>query len=470
MFGRKKKQSRVIRSDEMDLNPTVPYDDIKWQLTADIENYDGQINEYKHNPIAHTIVSKPASDATRNGFRLVIPSNPDLQAQYQLALDNLKLKKELTKQLVYRGAEGDGYLSIGTLENGNSGDTSKPIVTANVVDVPFVHAFGQNHVQECVVNDDPTSNDYGKEQAIMVQPTQSGSQSGSELNEFGNMVPNVGKLDPIIIDQSRFCHVSLDKFEDDTHGTSMLVRCHNEIKALNIALEASGKMMREFTFKVLKSDQLMNEPEDQYRRDRAEISQVLNNEAIAFIHADDDLSKVSTPVAGIDTLFTFAWQSLAMASGIPKSVLTGEQAGTLAGAGQDVVNYYDSIKSVQEQLLKPEIEKVVQLLMWADNVAGGQLDPGSIDWHIEFNPLWSADDETQSQTFLNYANATNTLVAGGILAPDEGKAIIDGLGNNSVQAMQNTSTDSDTSQDSAEFTQDQIDAYRKELERLTKDG
>lgn len=470
MFGRKKKQSRVIRSDEMDLNPTVPYDDIKWQLTADIENYDGQINEYKHNPIAHTIVSKPASDATRNGFRLVIPSNPDLQAQYQLALDNLKLKKELTKQLVYRGAEGDGYLSIGTLENGNSGDTSKPIVTANVVDVPFVHAFGQNHVQECVVNDDPTSNDYGKEQAIMVQPTQSGSQSGSELNEFGNMVPNVGKLDPIIIDQSRFCHVSLDKFEDDTHGTSMLVRCHNEIKALKIALEASGKMMREFTFKVLKSDQLMNEPEDQYRRDRAEISQVLNNEAIAFIHADDDLSKVSTPVAGIDTLFTFAWQSLAMASGIPKSVLTGEQAGTLAGAGQDVVNYYDSIKSVQEQLLKPEIEKVVQLLMWADNVAGGQLDPGSIDWHIEFNPLWSADDETQSQTFLNYANATNTLVAGGILAPDEGKAIIDGLGNNSVQAMQNTSTDSDTSQDSAEFTQDQIDAYRKELERLTKDG
>jgi hypothetical protein len=262
----------------------------------------------------------------------------------------------------------------------------------------------------------------------------------------------------------------MDKFEDDTHGTSMLVRCHNEIKALNIALEASGKMLREFTFKVLKSDQLMNEPEDQYRRDRTEISQVLNNEAIAFIHTDDDLSKVSTSVAGIDTLFTFAWQSLAMASGIPKSVLTGEQAGTLAGAGQDVVNYYDAIKSVQEQLLKPEIEKVTQLLMWADNVAGGQLDPDSIDWHIEFNPLWSADDKTQSETFLNYANAINTLVAGGILAPDEGQAIIDGLGNNSVQAMQNTSTDSDTSQDSAEFTQDQIDAYRKELERLTKNG
>lgn len=466
MFGRKRKQSKVIRSDGMDLNPKVPYDDIKWKLTADVEDYDGQINEYKHNPIAHTIVSEPASDATRNGFRLVIPSNPDLQAQYQRALDNLKLKEELTKQLIYRGAQGDGYLSIGTLENENSGDTSKPIVPANVVDVPFVHAFGQNHVQECVVNDDPTSNDYGKEQAIELQPT----QSGSTFNKSGNVVPNVGKPDPIIIDQSRFCHVSLDKFEDDTHGTSMLVRCHNEIKALSIALEASGKMMREFTFKVLKSDQLMNEPEDKYRRDRAEISQVLNNEAMAIIHTDDDLSKVSTSVAGIDTLFTFAWQSLAMASGIPKSVLTGEQAGTLAGAGQDVVNYYDAIKSVQEQLLKPEIEKVTQLLMWADNVAGGQLDPDSIDWHIEFNPLWSADDKTQSETFLDYANATNTLVSGGILAPDEGKAIIDGLGNNSVQAMQNTNTDSDTSQDSAEFTQDQIDAYRKELERLTKNG
>src|SRR5699024_727387 len=102
---------------------------------------------------------------------------------------------------------------------------------------------------------------------------------------------------------------------------------------------------------------------------------------------NDDLEKVSNNPGGIDSLFSFAWQQLSTATGIPKSILMGEQAGTLAGASQDVVNYYDSIGALQEQVIKPQLEWLVKLLMWSENVGGGSEDPDSLDWHIEFYPL-----------------------------------------------------------------------------------
>ena len=158
------------------------------------------------------------------------------------------------------------------------------------------------------------------------------------------------------------------------------------------------------------------------------------------------------------------------ASNIPKSVLTGEQSGTLAGAGQDVQNYYDSVKALQEQILKPEIMNIVRLLMYSKEF-GGYLDPDSLEWHIEFNPLWTPDDKTQSETLVNHANAAGTLVTNGIFAPDEVRNMFNGQGNNAIQGMQNNANVTDSIDDvESQYTQDQIEQYYKDLEKAHPDG
>ena len=116
--------------------------------------------------------------------------------------------------------------------------------------------------------------------------------------------------------------------------------------------------------------------------------------------------------------------------------MLGEQAGTLAGATTDVANYYDGVKSLQEELLRPQLERIIELLMWSTDVAGGSEDPDSVDWKLVFNPLWSADDKTQSETFQNTANAVATLVNSGIKDTDEANQMVDGQNNNAVQGMQ----------------------------------
>lgn len=460
-MAKKKRVPSVVRTDSLDLNPKTRYQQLGFRYELTREDYQDLDNQYKTDAITHKVVSKPAEDATRNGFRIVISHNEKLQQQMQHKLDSLNLQSVLAQQIVFQRSNGDGYLTIGVKEL-NPTSTDTPIDPQNLLDVAFVHSFGQAHIKAYQTNDDPTSVDYGKEQAIVVQPT----TNGYTVNKNGDQIEDPKPVETVVIDQSRYCHISLDKFEDDLHGTSVIQRCKNQIKNMSIATETVGKMLREFTFKIVKSDTLMGESPVKFRQDKEEMSQSLNTEATAFINSEDDIVKLSTPTNGINTLLDFAWQDLAAASNIPKSVLTGEQAGTLAGASQDVANYYDTVKAMQEQELKPEIEKIVKLLFWAQDVGGGSVDPDSIDWHIEFNPLWTPDDKTMAQTNLLNTQAAVARVGAGMQAPDEAMASLNGQANNQIQSSQSLETDSTDAEKEFEsqFTPEQVEQYKKDLE------
>lgn len=458
---KKKRAPSIVRTDSLDLDPKTRYQQLNFKYELTREDYQDLDNQYKTDAITHKVVSKPAEDATRNGFRIVIPSDANLQQAMQKKLDSLNLQSVLAQQIVFQRSNGDGYLTIGVKEL-NPTSTDTPIDPQNLLDVVFVHAFGQAHIKAYQTNDDPTSVDYGKEQAIVVQPT----TNGYTVSKNGDQIEDPKPVGTVVIDQSRYCHISLDKFEDDLHGTSVIQRCKNQIKNMSIATETVGKMLREFTFKIVKSDSLMGESSVKFRQDKEEMSQSLNTEATAFINSEDDIVKLSTPTNGINTLLDFAWQDLAAASNIPKSVLTGEQAGTLAGASQDVANYYDSVKATQEQELKPEIEKIVKLLFWAQDVGNGSVDPDTIDWHIEFNPLWTPDDKTMAQTNLINTQAAVARVSAGMQAPDEAMASLNGMSNNQIQPAQNMAVDSADAEKEFEsqFTQEQVEQYKKDLE------
>lgn len=455
------KQVPTLVNDSLDLNPRKNYQQVDFQYELTREDYQDLDNQYKTDAITHKVVSKPAEDATRNGFRIVISHNEKLQQQMQHKLDSLNLQSVLAQQIVFQRSDGDGYLTIGVKEL-NPTSTDTPINLENVLDVVFVHAFGQAHIKAYRTNDDPTSVDYGKEQAIVVQPT----QNGYTINKNGDQIEDPKPVGTVVIDQSRYCHISLDRFEDDLHGTSIIQRCKNQIKNMGIATETVGKMLREFTFKIVKSDTLMNQDDIKFGKAKEEMSQSLNTEATAFINSEDDIVKLSTPTNGINTLLDFAWQDLAAASNIPKSVLTGEQAGTLAGASQDIANYYDTVKAMQEQELKPEIEKIVKLLFWAQDVGDGSVDPDTIDWHIEFNRLWTPDDKTMAQTNLINTQAAVARVGAGMQAPDEAMASLNGMSNNQIQPAQNMATDSadEEAEFESQFTPEQVEQYKKDLE------
>lgn len=419
------------------------FGDTRPQMTNEnFLDYDILDHLYHTSGIAHKVVSKPAEDATRNGWRIVIPDDPDKQEQYQAALDALNLKQVLAQELIYQRLHGDGYINIGLDENKASVDLTAPVDPQQVNKIAFVHAFGQEHVQYIETGNDPTRDDYMKEQRLMLIQVKGGTQ----IDKQGNTVMAPVTYVPVVIDHSRYFHIALDRLEDDDTGTSILTRCYDQIKTLDTALYSVGKLIYAYDINVLydEGSPNLNDPEsdEQARAQNEAVKQGMGTDSVLNLHNGQRFERVSTNVSGLEQLLTFAWQNLAAASNIPKSVLLGEQAGTLAGATQDVANYYDGVKAIQEELLRPQLEQIIKLLMWSNDVADGQEDPDSINWKLQFNPLWSADDKTQSETDLNHANAAAIKVNAGIIDADEAKEELAGQNNNNVQSMQ-TKTDAD---------------------------
>lgn len=462
LFKRKPKEP-TIRLDFMDAGNDRRHqklNDVPNPYTNGEQDY-SRINQIFHrNGIAHKIVTKPAEDATRNGFRLVIPNDEQKQAVYQKKLDSLAMQIAQRDELIYQRRDGDAYVTYGIQEKDMTA-SSEPIDPKNIEDVTFAHAFGQANVLQTYTNDDPTDPNYGKENTLVVRQT----SAGSEINNQGVPVAQPVSNKTIQIDKSRYSHISLDKYEGDLTGTSVISSCWDQLLVLDNALEATGKILREYEIKAFKSDAYFQLSKGLRQKFREKLEYGMDNESVLMLGSNEDIQKITSSLGGIDSLLTFAWQDLASACNIPKSVLTGEQAGTLSGATQDVANYYDNIKAIQEELLKPQLEQLVCLLFYAQNVGDGYENPDSIDWHIEFNPLYSPDDKTQSETTLNYANSANVLYTAGIFNLDQALGFLSSQGNNQIQAMQNIQADS-----ADDFTPEEIEKYESALKKVVHSG
>lgn len=413
-----------------DTRPFIKYNQMSYELLNSLFHSSG---------IAHKIVTKPAEDATRNGWRIIIPDDTAKQATYQKALDNLDLKQVLSKELIYQRLHGDGYINIAVSQEADKADLAKPLGEIPDIDsVAFVHAFGQTHVQENIVSDDPTDPNYMKEIKLVLKPT----RKSTDVNNNGDPQYQTPETKKIVVDKSRYFHISLDKMEDDNTGNSILNRCYDQIKVLDTALYSVGKIIYGWNINVVYSQTMgaddSIETDMMFSEEKRQFKDGMSTDSVLLLNDGERFERASTNVSGLSDLLTFAWQNLAAASNIPKSVLLGEQAGTLAGATQDVANYYDGIKAIQEELLRPQLERIIELLMWSRDVADGSENPASIDWKLEFNPLWTPDDSTKAEITNKDAQTAQTMFNIGAWTTDQANDFVKGQSHNSIAVGSNS--------------------------------
>ena len=416
------------------------------------DKYDRQMHLFKTNAIAHRIAAMQAEAATRNYWRLIM-DDQDKQKVYQKGMDDLNLQAKITQEIIYRNVNGGSYLNVNVDEKDQT-NLATPLNPHNILKVKSVNAFGLKHVQKTQICNDPTDDNYLKEDYI----TLDGLTDGGD--EFGK------EKDSIKIDHTRYQHISLDKFEDDAVGTSLLERCYDQLKVLDTAEYSLGKMLYEYNLKVINSDAYFNGSEAKQERDKRMLKEGMSTESVVVVGLDEDVKKVSTSAGGIQSLYDFAWQQLSTATGIPKSVLLGEQAGTLAGASQDVINYYETVKAMQEQVIRPQLEWIVRLLMWSEDCGDKSEDPDSLDWHIEFNPLFSQDANTKTKNFVNLANGLKTLTDAGIMGTDEAHDILVSKSNDASIPLE---LQADSAEDYPQLSKTDVDNYKKEKKQIEKD-
>jgi len=365
--------------------------------------HDEITNLYGDSRIVQNIIDIPAEDMTRNWFTLRM-KDEKLARDIMSKLADLNAKKAFKEMFTYDRLRGDGFISLGVTQAGKF-DLSEELKMDKLHSVDYLHAFSSLKVNEFLINEDVFDIKYGQLELLRINRASShGAQTQTTESS---------------IHISRLLHSQTRCMEGEAQGRSLLEPLYDILTVFDTSVWSVGQILHDFTFKVYKSKDI----ENLSSQDKQQLSMIMDymfrTEALAMIAEGEELKKETTSVGGINYLLDYVWDLLAGAARMPKTVIKGQESGTIAGAQYDVMNYYSRIVADQENEMKPHLEKLVRMLLMAEKELGGSIDPESLEWEIQFNPLWNVDAKTDAEIRKLVAETDQIYLLNNIVTADE---------------------------------------------------
>lgn len=368
---------------------------------------------YASNSLVRNIVDIIPEDMTRSGWQLKC-ENKQLKDGIEAKFKKLKLKENFQKLYADDRLYGDGFMSIGAgIGDKRSGeDLSTPIMLEKMRKLLYVNTFPSSQVSTYFENQDMFSENFGRVEMFEVNRR---SQIANDILTGGNMQEMISEK----VHHSRIIHQQSIKFPDEPNGRSILESLYDIITVMDTSLWSVGQILYDFSFKIYKSSEINGMSKGDKNEMGMLMDYLFRTEALAIIGTDEDIKKETTSTSGMKDLLDYGWEYLSGAVRMPKSVLKGQEAGTLTGAQYDVMNYYARVTSMQENQLRPQLEYLVRLLMYCSDEGWNATDPDKEEWSIEFNPLWSVDSKTDAEIRKLQAEADQIYITNGVLEPEQ---------------------------------------------------
>jgi len=360
---------------------------------------------YASNRIIQNIIDIPAEDMTKNWINLKMDDD-NLRREILDKLRDLNARQAFMDMRRYERLHGDGFISLGAVES-QKFELSDPLIPERLKRIDYIHAFSKRKVSHFYPNEDMFSPTYGEVEFFQM----------NRLSRVGEQIAGNSIQDRV--HRTRLFHDQTRRLEDEYEGQSLLESMYDVITVFDTSLWSVGQMLYDFTFKKYNSDAVNSMSKEEKQETSMLMDFMFRTEGLAMLGKDEQLSKESTSVQGIDQLLTFVWEALSGAARMPKSVIKGQESGTITGAQYDVLNYYMRISSQQENELRPFIERLIRLLLWSEDELGGRIDPDSIDWEVTFNPIWDVDKKTDAEIRNLMAEVDDKYIMNQVLTADE---------------------------------------------------
>lgn len=399
-------EAKAIRADFMQGNGKANHKDKLTRQVAGVGRkltHEEITNLYGDSRIVQNIIDIPAEDMTRNWFTLRM-KDEQLARDIMSKLADLKAKKAFKEMFSYERLRGDGFISLGVTQ-GTQFDLKDELRLDKLYSVDYLHAFSSMKVNEFLINEDVFDIRYGQLEQLKINRA---SSHGLQTQTTESLVH-----------VSRLLHSQTRRMEGEAQGRSLLEPLYDILTVFDTAVWSVGQMLHDFTFKVYKSKDI----ENLNSQDKQQLSMIMDfmfrTEALAMIAEGEELTKQGTSVSGIKDLLDFVWDLLSGSARMPKTVIKGQESGTITGAQYDVMNYYARIVADQENEMKPHLERLIRMLLMAEKELGGRIDPDKLEWEIAFNPLWNVDAKTDAEIRKIIAETDQIYLLNGILTTDE---------------------------------------------------
>lgn len=357
---------------------------------------------YRTNWIAGQIVDVVAEDMTREGVELGTGLEPRDISQMQQAILRLRIYKSLCQTLKWSRLYG----GAGAILLIDGQDFSTPLDIASIGPLTFRGLLPVDRWQLSPSIGNLVSEygpDYGQPQWYTV--TASGLTGGNS-SLVGTNIHHSRLL--------RFVGIELpfrQRMTEQGWGISVIERLRDRLVAYDSATQGAAQLvykahLRRYGVQGLREllatggkayDGLVTQLES--------IRDFQNNEGLTLTDAEDKFETYSYSFAGLADILGEFGQQLSGATGIPLVRLFGQSPRGFSTGESDLRNYYDMVKSNQEDDLRDPITRVLSVLCMSElSLALPE------DFSFEFVSLWQLTEEQKAIIATQDASRVAALV------------------------------------------------------------
>lgn len=146
-------------------------------------------------------------------------------------------------------------------------------------------------------------------------------------------------------------------------GISKVQEMKEAVKIAESLNNANAEIALRFRTKIIKTPLLKTNPEEaEARAEYFNLTQ--NNLGLLYLLNTEEFIESITPLSGLSEIQNLALQNVAAAAYIPRNKLLGDEPNGFSSGEFSIKNYYDTVESLQNTILKPFILKIAQIVLY----------------------------------------------------------------------------------------------------------
>jgi phage-related protein (TIGR01555 family) len=382
---------------------------------------------YNGDHTSQKIARLPAREMTREWISLKVDDSIDNDTkteastsdkmitakQVEGAMDDLGVKGVMTKALTWARVHGGAliYMSVNKDE-----DLTTPLDLDNIKTLNFLRVYDrwEAEITSAVSDFDSERDNEPEMYRITPYPLVGARQHEDHQREVH--ASRLVRLDGTLVSPQRLN-------ENSGWADSVYTQMRQTLDGYGISWVAVMHLLSDFSQAVLKmkglADAIMQQ-EGNVVLDRMMAMDLCRSvaRAIPIDAEDEDFMRAQTPMSGLPETIDRLMLLVASAADIPATLLFGQSPAGLNATGEsDIRFFYDQIKAKQEEVLRPAIDRVLEVLFASKEGPTKGREPEN--WSYEFNPLWQETDQERATTRKTQAEADSIYLADGVLDPDE---------------------------------------------------
>lgn len=393
-------------------------------FTASRDEFDEM---YSGDDTSATIAELPPREMTRQWITMSVDDSVDDQGRTEedstqekmltaknvmQALDDLEVKSFFSEGLTWARVHGGSLVFMGV--NDGVEDLTEPLNLDAVKSLDFLLVFDRWEVRVQSTEDDLKNKNFGKPKTYLMQTS---TETGLPTKET------------VEIHASRFIRFDgvkttrYRKARNNGWSDSVYVRMKETLQNYGISWVGITHMLQTANQAVLKMKGLSDaicESESTLVLDRMTAMDLCRSIArmIPIDAEDEDFMNIATSFAGVPETIDRTMLRVSSAARIPATLLFGQSPAGLNATGEsDIRFFYDQIKAMQEDILRPAIGRLLEVIFASKKGPTKGIEPEN--WSFEFNPLWQITDKEESEIKKNTADTDAVYIANGVLSEDE---------------------------------------------------